>query len=113
MINYFLCVDFPCIGTRSHDAYQIFGVDQVPFSRLPDLVNRHLAPPDPVLLYYTVDPTMPSPERPMAWDIEVKVEDTSMKSRMTVLVQANKESSQTLSKLDEEVGARSIGIDLL
>lgn len=39
------------------------------------------------------------------------MEDTSLKNRMTVMVQANRESSQSLSKLDEEV--RSPIIDIL
>ncbi|KAI6143230.1 SWI/SNF complex 60 kDa subunit [Pisolithus tinctorius] len=81
----------------------IFGGDTVVFQQLPELVNRYLIPPDPVILHYTINPMVPPPERPQAWDIEVKMEDTSLKSRMAVMVQATKDSTQDLSKLDDEI----------
>ena len=62
-------------------------------------------PPDPVILYYTFNPGAPPPERPSAWEIEVKMEDTAVKSRMAVIVQSSKESTQDLGKLDDEVGS--------
>ncbi|KAH7882708.1 hypothetical protein F5I97DRAFT_1939301 [Phlebopus sp. FC_14] len=81
----------------------IFGTEVVLFQQLPELVNRHLMPPDPVVLHYTLNPAVPSPERPAAWDIEIKMEDTALKSRMAVTVQTSKESMQDLSKLDDEI----------
>ncbi|KAI6002430.1 SWI/SNF complex 60 kDa subunit [Pisolithus orientalis] len=61
----------------------IFGGDTVVFQQLPELVNRYLMPPDPVVLHYTINPMVPPPERPQAWDIE--------------------DSTQDLSKLDDEI----------
>lgn len=58
---------------------------------------------DPILLHYTINPSIPPPERPAAWDVELKTDDTTMKGRMQVMVQANKDSAQDLAKLDEEV----------
>ncbi|KAI9463493.1 BAR-domain-containing protein [Boletus coccyginus] len=81
----------------------IFGGDSIIFQQLPELVNRHLMPPDPIILYYTFNPGAPLPERPSAWDIEVKMEDTAAKNRMAVIVQSSKESAQDLSKLDDEI----------
>lgn len=78
------------------------------FQQLPELVNRHLMPPDPVILYYAFNPGAPSLERPSAWDIEVKMEDTAVKNRMAVVVQSSKESTQDLSKLDDEVDSSGI-----
>jgi SWI/SNF-related matrix-associated actin-dependent regulator of chromatin subfamily D len=66
-------------------------------------VNRFLAPPEPVVLHYTVDPALSPPERPRAWDVELKMEDMAMKGRMNVVLQANKEVMAELVKLDEEV----------
>ena len=60
-------------------------------------------PPDPVIIHYTLDPTIPPPERPSAWDIELKTEDTNLKNRMAVSVQVSKESMQDLTKLDDEI----------
>lgn len=87
------------------------------FQHIPEFVNRFLAPPDPVVLHYTLNPGSPPPERPSAWDIEVKTEDVVMKNRMTTMVLASKESSQELTKLDDEVIAACLlctvrGIDL-
>lgn len=72
------------------------------FQQLPELVNRHLIPPDPITLYYAFNPGAPPPERPSAWDIEIKMEDTVVKNRMAVIVQSSKESAQDLTKLDDE-----------
>ncbi|KAF5329771.1 hypothetical protein D9619_009133 [Psilocybe cf. subviscida] len=81
----------------------IFNGDSIMFSKLPEAVNRYLQPPDPVILNYTLNPLVPPPERPLAYDMELKTEDTSMKSRMSVTVAASKESAQTLLKIDEEI----------
>ncbi|KAJ7126563.1 SWI/SNF complex protein [Mycena crocata] len=81
----------------------IFNGESIQFAKLPEIVNRCLATPEPIILHYMINPTIPAPERPMAWDVELKTEDASLKSRMAVMVQANKESTQTLSKLDDEI----------
>ncbi|TEB33685.1 SWI/SNF complex 60 kDa subunit [Coprinellus micaceus] len=81
----------------------LFGGDSFHFQRLPDLVNRFLAQPDPIVLWYTVNPAMAPPERPQAWDVEIKMEDTAMKNRMAAMLQTSKETAQTLHKLDEEI----------
>lgn len=81
----------------------MFGAETVSFQRIPEIVNRFLAAPDPLVLHYTINPAVPSPERPSAWDAEIKMEDTSMKTRMAVMLQTSKESSQNIAKLDDEV----------
>ncbi|KAJ6591769.1 SWI/SNF complex 60 kDa subunit [Mycena vulgaris] len=81
----------------------IFNGESILFQKLPELVNRCLAAPDPIILHYMINPTIPAPERPMAWDVEVKTEDTALKGRMNVMVQANKDSAQNLAKIDEEI----------
>jgi SWI/SNF-related matrix-associated actin-dependent regulator of chromatin subfamily D len=82
---------------------KLFGTDTIPFQKIPDLVNRYLVAPDPIILHYMINPSLPPTDRPSAYDVEVKMEDTALRSRMAVMVQSNKESSQALSKLDEEV----------
>jgi len=82
---------------------KIFGADLLMFQHIPELVNRYLMPPDPIIMHYTVDPAVVPLERPSAWDVEVRTEDGAMKSRMATMVQATKESAQELTKLDEEV----------
>ncbi|KAJ2936368.1 hypothetical protein H1R20_g727, partial [Candolleomyces eurysporus] len=81
----------------------IFGGEGISFQMLPDLVNRFLVVPDPIVLWYTVNPGAPPPERPQAYDVEVKMEDAAMKGRMAAMLQSSKESGATLMKLDEEI----------
>jgi SWI/SNF-related matrix-associated actin-dependent regulator of chromatin subfamily D len=82
---------------------QIFNNESILFQKLPELVNRCLAAPDPIILHYMINPTIPAPERPLAWDVEVKTEDKVLKGRMTVMVQPDKESALNLAKIDDEV----------
>ncbi|KAH7906936.1 BAR-domain-containing protein [Hygrophoropsis aurantiaca] len=89
---------------RADDSLRpIFGGDGIAFQQLPELVNRYLMPPDPIVLHYSINPGVAPPERPMAWDIEVKMEDTSLKSRMAAVIHTSKESAQDLAKLDDEI----------
>jgi hypothetical protein len=82
---------------------QVFGAETIAFQQIPELVNRHLGSPEPVVLHYSLNPTVHPAERPAAWDVEIKMEDTALKNRMATSVQMSKESVATLMKLDEEV----------
>ncbi|KAI0060153.1 BAR-domain-containing protein [Artomyces pyxidatus] len=82
----------------------IFGAEVIPFALLPELVNRYLLPPDPIIIHYTVNPSIPPPERPSAWDVEIKTEDLNLKAKMSsVSVGPNRESGRELAKLDDEI----------
>ncbi|KAI0270603.1 SWI/SNF complex subunit [Gloeopeniophorella convolvens] len=82
----------------------IFGADAVPFAFLPELVNRNLAPPDPVVIHYTINPSVPPPERPSAWDVELKLEDTVLKSKMqSVSLNSSQGTTRELTRLDDEI----------
>ncbi|KAG2137476.1 BAR-domain-containing protein [Suillus clintonianus] len=85
----------------------IFGGEGIMFHQLPELVNRYLMPPDPVVIHYSFNPAQVPPERPSAWDIEVKMEDTSLKNRIMVTVQSSKDSMSDLTKLDDEIALLS------
>jgi SWI/SNF-related matrix-associated actin-dependent regulator of chromatin subfamily D len=83
---------------------QIFGGDVIPFNLLPELANRHLAPPSPVVIHHTINPSAPPPERPSAWDVELKLEDVALKSKMqAVTLNASRDTLRELTKLDDEV----------
>ena len=76
----------------------------IPFNFLPELANRYLAPPNPVVIYYIVNPSTPPPERPSAWDIELKLEDVALKSKLqAVTLNPSRDVFRELSKLDDEV----------
>ena len=83
---------------------KIFNAETAYIQHLPELVNRYLLPPDPIILHYTLNPAEPPPEKPSAWDVEVKVDDANLKSRMQhVVVSMAQDSARDLTKLDEEV----------
>ena len=76
----------------------------IPFNALPELANRHLAPPNPVVIYYTINPSVPPLERPSAWDIELKLEDVALKSKMqAATLNTSRDTLRELTKLDDEV----------
>ncbi|KAH8102680.1 SWI/SNF complex 60 kDa subunit [Cristinia sonorae] len=82
----------------------LFRVDAFPFNQIPDLVNRFLMPPDPIVLHYTLNPQHAPPEKPSAWDVEVKIDDTNLRSRMNgLVVGVAQETAKELVKIDEEV----------
>lgn len=85
-------------------APQIFGQEPFPFQVIPERVNRYLMRADPIVLHYTLDPTQSPPERPAAYDVEVRVDDQSLKGRIShVVMSMSPESSKELNKLDDEV----------
>jgi SWI/SNF-related matrix-associated actin-dependent regulator of chromatin subfamily D len=74
------------------------------FKELPDIVNRFLMPPDPIILRYTIDPGVPTTERPTAWDVNIKLDDLSLKNRMkNATLDANPTTVKKLGELDDEV----------
>ncbi|KAI0632673.1 SWI/SNF complex 60 kDa subunit [Trametes polyzona] len=84
--------------------FPIFNNETVLFQHLPELVNRFLMPSDPIVLHYTLNPSVPPPEKPSAWDVEVKVDDANLKGRMQhVVVSMAQDSARDLTKLDEEI----------
>ena len=83
---------------------QLLGAETVYFPQLPEIVNRFLIPPDPIVLHYMINPATTPPERPTAWDVEVKLEDLALKHRMkSVTLDANQATLKTLGDIDDEV----------
>ncbi|KAM6493215.1 SWI/SNF complex protein [Amanita muscaria] len=81
----------------------IFGAETVYFQNLPEIVNRFLSAPEPAILHYTLNPAVPPPDRPSAWDVEIKMEDIMLKNKMGVIVNPSKENVENLARLDEEI----------
>lgn len=97
-----------------NDFAQLFGAETVYFTQLPEIVNRFLMPPDPIVLHYVINPATAPAERPTAWDVEVKLEDLSLKHRMkSVTLDANQATLKTLGDIDDEVRSRSRTIHLV
>ena len=83
---------------------QLLGIESLHFTQLPEIVNRFLMAPDPIMLHYMINPATVPPERHTAWDVEVKLEDLSLKHRMkNVTLDANQATLKTLGDIDDEV----------
>ena len=83
--------------------------ESIMFNALPEVTRQFLLRPDPVKLQYTLDPSVPPPEKPQAWDIQLKVDDQALKAKMAgVTINASPQTTAELSKLDEEVCAAYI-----
>ncbi|KAI5118709.1 hypothetical protein M0805_004509 [Coniferiporia weirii] len=81
----------------------LFRQETLPFQQIPELVHHYLQPPDPILLHYHIKPNEPPPATPQAWDVEIKMEDTSLRGRMNqVILNISSETARDISKYDEE-----------
>lgn len=79
-------------------------MDSLLFTQLPERVNRFLLPAEPIVLHYTINPSIPPPDRPVAYDVEVQMDDINLKTRMQhVVVTMAPETIKELAKIDEEV----------
>ncbi|VDB86612.1 unnamed protein product [Peniophora sp. CBMAI 1063] len=86
-------------ATLKHPAPEV-----ITFTTLPEFVTRTVSRVDPIKLQYMLDPTIPPPDKPQAWDIQLKVEDQALKAKMAgVTVNASPQTTAELSKLDEEI----------
>jgi len=90
---------------RANDELRmVFDAETVLFQQLPEIVNRFLMPPDPIVLHYLIKPGTVPPDRPAAWDVEVKLDDLSLKSRMkSATLEANPRTTKKLAELDDEI----------
>ncbi|TFK47128.1 SWI/SNF complex protein [Heliocybe sulcata] len=80
------------------------GREMITFEELTVELPKLLMPPDPIVLHYTINPSIQPSERPGAYDVEVKVDDSNLKARMNnVVVNMTSESSREVTKLDEEI----------
>jgi len=83
---------------------QLLAVETVYFTQLPEILTRLLVPPDPIVLHYMINPATAPPERPTAWEVEIKLEDLSLKHRMkSVTLDANQTTLKTLGDIDDKV----------
>jgi len=81
----------------------LFRMEELAFQQIPEVVNMFLQPPDPIILHYTIKPNELPPPNPQAWDVEVKMEDTTLKGKMNqTMLNMSNETARDLSKYDEE-----------
>ncbi|KAI0070675.1 BAR-domain-containing protein [Panus rudis PR-1116 ss-1] len=78
--------------------------ESISFYQIPEILLRYLLPPDPIVLHYTLDPSKAPPEKPIAYDVEVKVDDAALRARMNhVVIGMSQDTARELSKIDDEI----------
>ena len=83
---------------------QVFGVPDVNFSGLPELVNRCLSPADPIILQHVILVEQATGPNTRAYDVDVDMDDPAYKQKLNqLLVSYGAEAQSTLSALEDEV----------
>ncbi|KAJ3051187.1 SWI SNF, matrix associated, actin dependent regulator of chromatin, sub d, member 3 [Rhizophlyctis rosea] len=89
---------------------RVIGIPRVPFSSIPELLQRHLFPPDPVVIEYTVKVDKEFNMGQTAYDIEVEVDDP-IRETMRNVAQPDPALTKEIVELDEKIGSLVQGIN--
>ncbi|KAJ3043895.1 SWI SNF, matrix associated, actin dependent regulator of chromatin, sub d, member 3 [Rhizophlyctis rosea] len=89
---------------------RILGVPRIPFSSIPEVLQRHLFPADPVVIEYTVKVDKEYNPSQIAYDIEVEVDDP-IREKMRSAVQPSPALVQEITGLDEKIATLVQGIN--
>ncbi|KAI9034464.1 hypothetical protein DFJ74DRAFT_649611 [Hyaloraphidium curvatum] len=77
---------------------QVFGVRGLLFPQIPEHLNRHLTPLDPIEIKYQVRVDVDKHLSKTAWDVEVEIDDP-IKSRMVPLANGGPQGPQRLKEI--------------
>ncbi|KAJ3223865.1 SWI SNF, matrix associated, actin dependent regulator of chromatin, sub d, member 3, partial [Clydaea vesicula] len=81
---------------------RVFNVQRFLFTQIPELLNMHILPPDPVVLEYIIKVDKEYHIGQYAYDVEVEVDDP-MKAKMTGLLNDIPGLNKELSNYDEKI----------
>jgi len=91
------------IINNDEELKQIFKVNQMTFPQMPELINYHLLPPDPIVIEYKIRMNEKQPdEAEYAYDIEVEVDDV-VRNRISSVVSVLQENTKEYMEMDEKV----------
>jgi len=92
-------------GVKLDDALRRAGLpENFVFQDVPNLIHRFLLPPDPVVIYHTVNLEPNSPGQTMAYDVDVDMDDVDFKARVRdVLTRLAPPVDNKVTRLDQEI----------
>lgn len=73
-----------------------------PFHQLPEVVQRHLTHPDPVIIPYTIKVDADATVSPKCWDIPVEIDDP-FKAKVATVLNGQMEDKE-INQLEDKVG---------
>ncbi|KAF7721459.1 SWI/SNF complex component snf12 [Apophysomyces ossiformis] len=80
---------------------QLFGAPRIHFSQLPELINHHLAKPDPIVLNYTIRVDKEFHQSPKAYDVNVEL-DSVVRQKMMNIVSSTQVQKEIMA-LDDKI----------
>jgi len=82
----------------------VFPSETILFQNVSELVERYLIPPEPIAIYHTIRVEPGEHQKTAAWDIQVDVDDTALKAKMSdMLTRLVPSTHSKVSALDEEI----------
>jgi SWI/SNF-related matrix-associated actin-dependent regulator of chromatin subfamily D len=97
----------------NNDKYlqEIFNCPRMKFCEIPQRLQAHLLPPDPIVINYVIDPAKPESKKPMCYDIEVHQDDNVRDLMQNFLLST--QSQQEISALESKIHETVEGINQL
>ncbi|KAI9294270.1 hypothetical protein K502DRAFT_317194 [Neoconidiobolus thromboides FSU 785] len=87
---------------------KLFGMSRVTFSQIPQLLDRHLLPPEPIVIDYVVRTNKEHTNSPVVFDIEVEQED-EFKTKLGSIL-GNTSANRTILNLDDKINQMLVEI---
>ncbi|KND03228.1 uncharacterized protein SPPG_02282 [Spizellomyces punctatus DAOM BR117] len=81
---------------------QILGQPRITFAHMPELLRAHFAPPDPIVLEYTVRTDKEQNVSQFAYDVEVEVPNP-MRERLEQTLVSNPQLQRDIGQLDDKI----------
>ncbi|KAI9189783.1 SWI/SNF and RSC complex subunit Ssr3 [Blastocladiella emersonii ATCC 22665] len=89
---------------------QIFNTNQILFPQIPDLITRHIFPPDPIVLHYVVKVDQEFTAAQHVYDVEVELDDVQTKSKLHAILTAT-DNQREIAELDAQISAAIVSLN--
>lgn len=81
----------------------IFRTDKIAFHHIPEVVNRHLHPPGPVVIEYWIRTDTDEHKHPTAYDVEIEVEDQGLRKAQEKVLEGFDVRGKEVAELDDRI----------
>ncbi|KAG4305727.1 hypothetical protein PORY_000637 [Pneumocystis oryctolagi] len=82
---------------------EIFSMDRIFFPKIPEMINKHLLPLDPIIIKYTICTDKDFNMSDFAYDIEVDVDDPIRQKMINILSSVS--SQKKIAELDDQIAS--------
>ncbi|KTW31221.1 uncharacterized protein T551_01294 [Pneumocystis jirovecii RU7] len=82
---------------------EIFAMDRIFFPKIPEIINKHLLPLDPIVIKYTICTDKDLNMSEFAYDIEVDIDDPIRQKMINIL--SSLSSQKKITELDDQIAS--------